>query len=71
MEKVKIVRVGEPNPKNGNCGYHAIGFDDDNEVGFIFVWFSDLHNVRTAEEALDIAEGIVKAINELGIIKPR
>jgi hypothetical protein len=63
-EKVKIVRVGEPNPKNGNCGYHAIGFDDDDEVGFIFVWFSDLHDVKTTEQALEIAERIVNALNE-------
>ena len=63
MEKVKIVRIGEPNPKNGNCGYHAIGFEID-EVGFIFVWFSDLHDVKTAEEALVIAEKIVNALNQ-------
>jgi hypothetical protein len=71
MKEVKIVRVGEPNPKNSNCGYHAIGFNDDDEVGFIFVWFSDLHDVKTAEQAMEIAEGIVKAMNELRIIKSR
>jgi hypothetical protein len=63
MEKVKIVRVGQPDPRNGNCGYHAIGFESD-EVGFIYVWFSDLHDVRTAEEALVIADKIVESLNQ-------
>jgi hypothetical protein len=63
MEKVKIVKVGKPNPKNRNCGYHEIGLEN-NRIGFIYVWFSDLYNVKTAEQALEIAENIVNALNQ-------
>jgi hypothetical protein len=63
MEKVKIVRVGQADPKMSNIGYHDIGFEN-NRLGFIYVWFSDLHEIKTAEEALDIAERIVNALNE-------
>jgi hypothetical protein len=63
MEKVKIVRVGQADPKNGNCGYHEIGLEN-NRLGFIYVWFSDLNDIKTAEEALVIAEKIVNALNQ-------
>jgi len=63
MEKVKIVKIGKANPLNRNCGYHEIGFESD-EVGFIYVWFSDLNDIKTAEEALEVAEGIVNALNQ-------
>jgi hypothetical protein len=63
MEKVKIVKLGQPDPKNGNCGYHEIGYEN-NRLGFIYVWFSDLNEIKTAEEALEIAERIVNALNE-------
>jgi hypothetical protein len=67
MEKVKIVSVGQPDPEIGNCGHHEIGV----QFGTIYVWFSDLHELKTAEEALEVAERIVKAMNELRIIKSR
>jgi hypothetical protein len=63
MEKVKIVKVGKADPKNGNCGYHEVGFEGS-RVGFIYVWFSSLNEIKTAEEALEIAEKIVNALNE-------
>jgi hypothetical protein len=63
MEKVKIVNIGKANPKLNNCGYHSIGFESL-EVGFIYVWFSDLHELKTAEEALVIAEKIVESLNQ-------
>jgi hypothetical protein len=63
MEKVKIVRTREADPKNGNCGYHEIGFEN-NRIGFIYVWFSDLNDIKTAEEALEVAKKIVNALNQ-------
>jgi hypothetical protein len=63
MEKVKIVKLGQPDPKNGNCGYHEIGYEN-NRLGFIYVWFSDLNDIKTAEEALEIANKIVNALNQ-------
>jgi hypothetical protein len=60
MEKVKIVRVGKADPKLSNCGHHEIGV----ESGTIYVWFSDLHELKTAEEALDVANKIVNALNQ-------
>ena len=60
MEKVKIVRVGQADPKMTNIGHHEIGLNR----GFIYVWFSDIHDVRTAEEALEIAERIVESLNQ-------
>jgi hypothetical protein len=63
MEKVKIVRTRQPDPRNGNCGYHEIGLEN-NRLGFIYVWFSDLHDIKTAEQALEVAEGIVNALNQ-------
>jgi hypothetical protein len=62
-QKVRIVKLGQADPKNGNCGYHEIGFEN-NRLGFIYVWFSDLNEIKTAEQALEIAEGIVKALNK-------
>jgi hypothetical protein len=63
MEKVKIVKEGKADPKNGNCGYHEIGFEN-NRIGFIYVWFSNLNEIKTAEQALEIAGEIVKALNQ-------
>jgi hypothetical protein len=63
MEKVKIVRVGQPDPEIENCGYHEIGFEN-NRLGFIYVWFSDLNDIKTAEEALEIANKIVESLNQ-------
>ena len=59
-QKVKIVRIGKANPEIENCGHHEIGFSR----GFIYVWFSDIHEIKTAEEALEIAEKIVNALNQ-------
>jgi hypothetical protein len=63
MEKVKIVKVGQADPKNGNCGHHEIGLEN-NRIGLIYVWFSDLCELKTAEEALEVAESIVNALNQ-------
>jgi hypothetical protein len=60
MEKVKIVSVGKADPEIENCGHHEIGV----QFGTIYVWFSDLHELKTAEEALVIAERIVNALNQ-------
>jgi hypothetical protein len=60
MEKVKIVRVGTADPNLENCGHHEIGFSR----GFIYVWFSNIHELKTAEEALDVANKIVNALNQ-------
>jgi hypothetical protein len=60
MEKVKIVRVGTADPNLENCGHHEIGV----QSGTIYVWFSDLHEIKTAEEALVVAEKIVNALNQ-------
>jgi hypothetical protein len=62
-QKVKIVKVGQADPLNGNCGYHEIGYEN-NRLGFIYVWFSDLNDIKTAEEALEVAEKIVNALNQ-------
>jgi hypothetical protein len=59
-EKVKIVRVGQADPEIGNCGHHEIGV----QFGTIYVWFSDIHELKTAEEALVIACDIVNALNQ-------
>jgi hypothetical protein len=63
MKEVKIVSVGMPNPANNNCGKHRIGFGNDN-MGFIEIWFGGVQDIKTAEEALEIAEKIVNALNE-------
>jgi hypothetical protein len=63
MEKVKIVSVGVSNPANNNCGKHRIGFGNDN-MGFIEIWFGGVQDIKTAEEALEIAERIINALNQ-------
>jgi hypothetical protein len=60
MEKVKIVSVGQPDPEIENCGHHEIGV----QFGTIYVWFSDLHELKTDEEALEVAKKIVESLNQ-------
>jgi hypothetical protein len=59
-QKVKIVKIGKADPKLSNIGHHEIGLNR----GFIYIWFSDVHELKTAEEALDVANKIVNALNE-------
>lgn len=56
---VKDIR--EPNPFNEQCGCHSVMLENHNAYGMIDIWFSDVHQTKTAEEALANAHLIASA----------
>jgi len=57
-----IAKIAKPNPNNDNCGAHSVH-------PCIDVWFSDVHSVKTKEEALSNAKLISKAPEMLEMLK--
>lgn len=61
----KITR-GEPNTENFNTGWHSVTTIENSRNTSIEVWFGDVMELKTPDQAYEVAMHIVEKLNSIG-----